>query len=143
VQTYDFDLFTIGAGSGGVRAARASARHGARVAVAEERALGGTCVNLGCIPKKLLVYASHFAEDFEDARGFGWSVGERSFDWSRLIANKDQEIRRLNEVYARLLDQAGVTRIEGRARIVDPHTVAVGDRRYTARYLLVATGAGP
>jgi len=143
VTSYDFDLFTIGAGSGGVRASRASARYGARVAIADERALGGTCVNVGCIPKKLLVYASHYAEDFEDAAGFGWQVGERRFDWARLIANKDTEIRRLNEVYARLLDQAGVTRISGRARIVDAHTVAVGNQTYTARYILIAVGGWP
>src|SRR5688572_33417508 len=111
---YDYDLFTIGAGSGGVRASRMSASFGARVAVAEERYLGGTCVNVGCIPKKLLVYASHFAEDFEDAAGFGWTVGRRDFDWAKLIANKDREIARLNGVYGKLLDDAGVKRIEGR-----------------------------
>jgi len=143
VTEYDFDLFVLGAGSGGVRASRMSASHGARVAVAEERYLGGTCVNVGCIPKKLLVYASHFAEDFEDAAGFGWSVGERSFDWARLIENKDREIARLNTVYARLLDDAGVKRLEGRARVVDPHTVELGGRTYTAANLLVATGGWP
>src|SRR5262245_63262524 len=100
---HDFDLFVIGAGSGGVRASRVSAGLGARVAVAEERYLGGTCVNVGCIPKKLFVYAADLAEDLEDAAGYGWSVGERSFDWSRLLANKDREIARLNGVYARLL----------------------------------------
>src|SRR5262245_56202796 len=108
---YDFDLFAIGGGSGGVRATRAAARYGARTALAEERALGGTCVNVGCIPKKLMVYAAHFREDFADARGFGWTPGEASFDWSTLIANKDREIARLNQVYAGLLDQAGVARI--------------------------------
>jgi glutathione reductase (NADPH) len=140
---YDYDLFTIGAGSGGVRAARFSAGLGARVAIAEERDLGGTCVNVGCIPKKLFVYASHFREDFEDAAGFGWTVGPRSFDWPTLIANKDREIARLNGVYAKLLDDAGVTRIEGRARIVDPHTVEVAGRRMTAEHILVATGGWP
>jgi glutathione reductase (NADPH) len=140
---FEFDLFTIGAGSGGVRASRMSAGYGARVAVAEERQLGGTCVNAGCIPKKLLVYASAFREDFEDAAGFGWSVGSREHAFQTLIANKDREIARLNGVYARLLDQAGVTRIEGRARILDPHTVAVGSRRITARHILVAVGAWP
>jgi len=143
VAKYDFDLFTIGAGSGGVRASRMSAGYGARVAVAEERYLGGTCVNVGCIPKKLLAYAAHFSEDFEDAAGFGWSVGERSFDWARLIENKDREIARLNTVYARLLDEAGVTRIEGRAHVVDPHTVEIGGRTITAANLLVATGGWP
>jgi len=140
---FDYDLFVIGAGSGGVRASRVSAGLGARVAVAEERYLGGTCVNVGCIPKKLFVYAAHFAEDFEDAAGFGWSVGERRFDWARLRANKDREIERLNGVYARLLDAAGVTRIEGRARLVDAHTVAVGERRYTAEHVLIAVGGWP
>jgi glutathione reductase (NADPH) len=140
---YDFDLFAIGGGSGGVRATRASARYGARAALAEERALGGTCVNVGCIPKKLLVYASHFREDFADARGYGWTPGEASFDWATLIANKDREIQRLNQIYAGLLDQAGVTRIEGRAHLIDPHTVAVGERRYTARHIVIATGSWP
>ncbi|MEX2207245.1 MAG: glutathione-disulfide reductase [Myxococcota bacterium] len=143
MANYDFDLFTIGAGSGGVRASRMSASYGARVAVAEERYLGGTCVNVGCIPKKLLVYAAHYREDFEDAAGFGWTVGERSFDWARLIENKDREIARLNTVYARLLDEAGVKRFEGRARIVDPHTVEIGGRRFSAANLLVATGGWP
>jgi glutathione reductase (NADPH) len=139
----ELDLFVIGAGSGGVRAARVAAGLGARVAVAEERYLGGTCVNVGCIPKKLLVYAAHFAEDFEDAAGYGWSVGERRFDWSRLLAGKDREIERLNGVYARLLDAAGVTRIEGRARLLDAHSVAVGEQRYRAEHILIATGGWP
>jgi glutathione reductase (NADPH) len=143
VAKYDFDLFSIGAGSGGVRASRMSASYGARVAVAEERYLGGTCVNVGCIPKKLLVYASAFAGEFEEAAGFGWSVGERTFDWARLIENKDREIARLNAVYARLLDEAGVRRLEGRARVVDPNTVEIGGRRFTAANLLVATGSWP
>ena len=140
---YDFDLFTIGAGSGGVRASRMSASYGARVAVAEERYLGGTCVNVGCIPKKLLAYAAHYAEDFADAAGFGWSVGERVFDWARLIENKDREIARLNSVYAKLLDEAGVKRIEGRARVVDPHTVEISGQTFSAENLLVATGGWP
>jgi len=142
-QRFDFDLFTIGAGSGGVRASRMAAGHGARVAVAEERDLGGTCVNVGCIPKKLFVYASHFADDFEDAVGFGWTVGARHFEWDRLLANKDREIARLNGVYARLLDEAGVTRVEGRARLVDTHTIEVAGRRHTAEHVLVATGGWP
>jgi glutathione reductase (NADPH) len=145
---YDYDLFAIGAGSGGVRAARMSAGLGARVAIAEERYLGGTCVNVGCIPKKLFVYAAHYREDFEDAAGFGWTVGERRFDWPTLRANKDREIERLNGVYAGLLDSAGVDRFEGRARIVDPHTVEIdlagGDRRrVSAENILVATGGWP
>jgi len=141
---YDYDLFVIGAGSGGVRAGRISASYGARVAVAEDSALGGTCVNVGCIPKKLLVYASHFPADFEDAvAGYGWTVGEQSFDWSTLIRNKNKEIQRLNGVYDGLLSSVGVKLVRGRARIVDPHTVAVGDDRYSAETILVATGGRP
>jgi glutathione reductase (NADPH) len=140
---YDYDLFTIGAGSGGVRASRMSAGFGARVAVAEERYLGGTCVNVGCVPKKLFVYAAHFHEDFEDAPGFGWVVGECRFDWPTLLRNKDGEIARLNGVYAKLLEDAGVAHIEGRARVVDPHTVEVEGRRFTADNILVATGSWP
>lgn len=140
---YDYDLFTIGAGSGGVRAARISATYGAKVGIAEDRYLGGTCVNVGCVPKKLLVYASHFAEEFEDAAGFGWTVGERKFDWSTLIANKDKEISRLNGIYERLLGNAGVELHEGRATVVDPHTVSVNGKTYTAKYILVATGGWP
>jgi glutathione reductase (NADPH) len=140
---YDFDLFTIGAGSGGVRASRLAAALGARVAAAEERYLGGTCVNVGCIPKKLLVYASEFAEDFEDAGGFGWAVGTRRVDWPELIARKDREIERLNGVYRRLLEVAGARIIEGHAVVLDPHTVAIEGRRYTAQTLLVATGSWP
>jgi len=143
MAAYDFDLFTIGAGSGGVRASRVSSAYGARVAVAEERYLGGTCVNAGCIPKKLFVYASHFFDDFEDSAGFGWTVGERKFEWPALLRNKDAEIERLGRVYAGLLDDAGVTRIEGRARIVDPHTVEVDGRRMTTGNILVATGSWP
>jgi len=143
MSDFDFDLFTIGAGSGGVRASRMAAAAGARVAVAEERDLGGTCVNVGCIPKKLFVYAAHFREDFEDAAGFGWTVGERRFDWPTLLANKDREIARLNGVYAGLLDGAGVTRLEGHARLVDAHTIDVEGRRYTAETILIATGGWP
>ena len=108
MTTYDYDLFVIGAGSGGVRAARMSAGTGVKVAIAEEKHLGGTCVNVGCVPKKLLVFASHYSEDFEDAEGFGWTVGDRSFNWSTLIANKNKEIERLNGIYKRLLENAGV-----------------------------------
>jgi glutathione reductase (NADPH) len=140
---YDFDLFTIGAGSGGVRASRLSAAYGARVAVAEERYLGGTCVNVGCIPKKLLVYASHFSEDFKNAAGFGWTVGACSVDWAALIANKNKEVARLNSVYRKLLQDSGVTIIEGRAQIVDPHVVEVEGRKYSAKYILVAVGSWP
>ncbi|MFP6660029.1 MAG: glutathione-disulfide reductase [Myxococcota bacterium] len=141
---FDYDLVTIGAGSGGVRASRVSAGLGARVAVAEEARLGGTCVNLGCIPKKLLVYASHFREDFADAAaGYGWTVPEPRFDWGTLIRNKDREIERLNAVYDGLLEAAGVERILDRAQIEDPHTVRVGDRHIRARHILVACGGEP
>jgi glutathione reductase (NADPH) len=106
-MSFDYDLFVIGAGSGGVRAARMSASHGAKVAIAEEHRVGGTCVIRGCVPKKLFVYASHFAEEFEDAAGFGWEVGQSSFDWSKLVANKDTEIDRLNKIYMRNLKPLG------------------------------------
>jgi glutathione reductase (NADPH) len=143
MTTYDYDLFTIGAGSGGVRAARMAAATGARVAVAEASRLGGTCVNVGCVPKKLLVYASQFADGFDDARGFGWTAGEHLFDWSTLIANKDREIARLNEVYRSLLDSAGVEIIEGRGRLRDRHSVEVNGSTYTAENILIATGGRP
>ena len=140
---YDYDLFVIGAGSGGVRGARMAAATGARVGIAEAFRYGGTCVIRGCIPKKLLVYASHFHEDFEDAAGFGWQVPEARFDWPTLIANKDREIARLEGVYRRLLDGAGVEMHDGRAVLVDPHTVEVGGRRMTAGIILIATGGQP
>ena len=141
--SHDFDLYVIGAGSGGVRAARFAAGLGARVAVAENRYLGGTCVNVGCVPKKLLVYSSHFSEDFERAPGFGWTVGATTFDWATLLRNKDEEIARLNGVYERLLSGSGVSIHRGQARIVDPHTVEVDGRRHRARHILVATGGWP
>ena len=140
---YDYDLFTIGAGSGGVRASRLSASYGAKVAIGEERYFGGTCVNVGCIPKKLLVYASHFGEDFDDAAEYGWTVGERYIDWAKLIVNKNKEISRLNDVYRRLLQDAGVTIVEGHAEVVDPHTVSVDGKKYTTKYILAATGSWP
>jgi glutathione reductase (NADPH) len=140
---YDFDLFTIGAGSGGVRASRMSASFGAKVAVAEDLYLGGTCVNVGCIPKKLLVYASHYGEDFAGAAGFGWSAEHPRFDWAKLIANKNKEIHRLNDIYGKILGDAGVEIIEGHAEIVDPHTVKVAGKEFTARYILVAVGSWP
>jgi glutathione reductase (NADPH) len=142
-DNYDFDLFVIGAGSGGVRASRVAASLGARVAIAEERYLGGTCVNVGCIPKKLLVYASEFSEAFEDSAGFGWTLGERRFDWNTLIANKNAEIARLNGIYENLLINSGVKILRSRARIIDPHTVEAAGQRYTTRYILVATGGWP
>jgi glutathione reductase (NADPH) len=142
-MAYDFDLYVIGAGSGGVRAARFAAGFGAKVAVAESRYLGGTCVNVGCVPKKLLVYGAHFAEDFEQASGFGWSLGEANFDWATLIANKDREINRLNGIYRNLLVNSGVTLHEAHAKIVGPHEVEVNGERYTAKNILIATGGWP
>ncbi|MCL4801919.1 MAG: glutathione-disulfide reductase [Burkholderiales bacterium] len=140
---FDLDLFVIGAGSGGVRASRVAAAHGARVAIAEDRDVGGTCVIRGCIPKKLFAYAAHFAEDFDDAAGYGWTVGRRRFDWSALIAAKDREIARLNGIYKQLLAKAGVELVEARATVVDPHTVSAGGRQMSARHILVATGGKP
>ena len=142
-MAYEFDLFVIGAGSGGVRAARFAAGFGAKVAVAESRYLGGTCVNVGCVPKKLLVYGAHFAEDFEQASGFGWSLGEAKFDWATLIANKDREINRLNGIYRNLLVNSGVTLIEGHARLTGPNEVEVNGQRHTAKHILIATGGWP
>ncbi|WP_397456834.1 glutathione-disulfide reductase [Pseudomonas versuta] len=142
-MAYEFDLFVIGAGSGGVRAARFAAGFGAKVAVAESRYLGGTCVNVGCVPKKLLVYGAHFADDFEQASGFGWSLGEASFDWPTLIANKDREIHRLNGIYRNLLVNSGVTLMEGHAKLTGPNEVEVNGQRYTAKHILIATGGWP
>lgn len=142
-MAYDFDLFVIGAGSGGVRAARFAAGFGAKVAVAESRYLGGTCVNVGCVPKKLLVYGAHFAEDFEQAQGFGWSLGEADFDWATLIANKDREIQRLNGIYRNLLVNSGVQLFEAHAKVVGPHEVEVNGERFSAEHILIATGGWP
>jgi glutathione reductase (NADPH) len=140
---FDFDMITLGAGSGGVAASRRAGSYGARVAICEESRVGGTCVIRGCVPKKILVYGSHFAHELEGAPAFGWSPTSSSLDWGALVAAKDREIDRLNGVYLRLLRDAGVTLIEGRGHIVDAHTVEVGGRRYTARYILVATGGRP
>ena len=140
---YDYDLYVIGAGSGGVRAARMSAGHGARVAVAESTWLGGTCVNVGCVPKKLFVYGSHFAEDFEDASRYGWSVAVNGFDWPTLRDNKTAEIKRLNGIYGNLLQGAGVDIHEGRARLADAHTVEMNGSVFTADKILIATGSWP
>ena len=139
----DYDLFVIGAGSGGVRASRMSARTGARVGIAESTFLGGTCVNVGCVPKKLFVYGAHFAEEFEDARGFGWTVQDSRFDWPTLRDNKTREIERLNGIYENLLLGAGVDIHRGQARLVDEHTVEVDGHRFGARHILIATGSSP
>ena len=145
MSRYDYDLFVVGAGSGGVRAARMSAGYGARVAIAEEYRVGGTCVIRGCVPKKLFVHAAHFAEEFEDAAGFGWTVGETRFDWATLIANKDREIARLEAIYSRNLRNSGVEIFASRAVLRDPHTVHLVSegRDVTARYILIATGGRP
>lgn len=145
MANYDYDLFTIGAGSGGVRASRLAAMYGARVAVAEEYRVGGTCVVRGCIPKKLLVYASEFAQTFEEAKGYGWTLGEPAFDWPTLIENKDTEIDRLNGIYIRNLKNAGVQIFDTRAVLKDAHTVhLVKEKRdVTADKILIATGGAP
>ncbi|MGH6854299.1 MAG: FAD-dependent oxidoreductase, partial [Aestuariivirga sp.] len=144
MASFDYDLFVIGAGSGGVRAARIAAKHGARVAVAEESRVGGTCVIRGCVPKKLLVYASKFAEEFEDAVGFGWSSEKVSFDWATLIANKDKEIDRLNQTYVRNLEAAGAELFLERAEFLGPNTIQLASgRKISAKYILIATGAAP
>ncbi|MDG6402329.1 glutathione-disulfide reductase [Pseudomonas quasicaspiana] len=142
-MAYDFDLFVIGAGSGGVRAGRFAAGFGARVAVAESRYLGGTCVNVGCVPKKLLVYGAHYAEDFEQAKSFGWTTGEPGFDWQTLIANKDRQIQHLNGIYRNLLVNSGVTLLEGHATLKGPHEVEVNGQSYTAEHILIAVGGWP
>ncbi len=143
MPSFDYDLTVIGAGSGGVRAARIAAGHGAKVAIAEADRVGGTCVIRGCIPKKLMAYAGHYAGDFEDAAGFGWTV-EARFDWATLIANKDREIDRLNGLYIKGLEAAGAELHQARARLVDPHTVALDDgRSVRAEHILIATGARP
>ena len=141
----DFDLIVIGAGSGGVRLARMSAQRGAKVAVVESRYLGGTCVNVGCVPKKLFVYGAHVHDELEDAAGYGWQVplDDVSFDWPKLVANKNAEIERLNGIYGRLLENAGVTIIEGTASLSDANTVVVGETSYRARHITIATGSWP
>lgn len=143
-SSHDFDLLVIGAGSGGVRASRMAAAMGARVAVVESRYLGGTCVNVGCVPKKLFVYASQYPHHFKDAIGYGYTVDNMpSFDWHRLRDNKTREIERLNTVYDRMLTNAGVTIINGEGRFVDDHSIAVGEHIYTATNILIATGSWP
>jgi glutathione reductase (NADPH) len=145
MMSFDVDLFVIGGGSGGVRAARIAANHGAKVMLAEEYRMGGTCVIRGCVPKKLMVYASRYADDFEDARGFGWSMEEPRFDWATLIDNKDREIARLEAIYESNLERAGVEIVKSRAVVEDAHTVRLAGTRtlVRARYILVAVGAHP
>ena len=145
MSDFDYDLFVIGGGSGGVRAARIAAGHGARVGVAEEYRYGGTCVIRGCVPKKLFVYASKFAEEFEDAAGFGWDVGESRFDWEKLVDAKDREITRLEAIYRRNLERAGVEMFDSRAVVEGPNTVRLmtDGREISAKTILIAVGATP
>lgn len=142
-MTYDYDLFVIGAGSGGIAAARRAAQYGAKVAVAEFSRLGGTCVNRGCIPKKLMVYASHFPSLFEDAQGFGWSAVESSLDWKKMITAVDQELTRLNGVYQNMLNNASVELFRGYAKFLDPHTLEIEGQKVTADKILIAVGGYP
>lgn len=143
MSSFDYDLFVVGAGSGGVRAARIAAGHGAKAAIAEESRVGGTCVIRGCVPKKLLSYAAHFHEDFEDARAYGWTAGAATFDWPTLIANKDREIDRLNGIYKKLLSGSNVALLESHAKLLDAHTLDVGGKKVTARNILIAVGGWP
>src|SRR6478672_1225828 len=140
MSRFDVDLFVIGGGSGGVRAARVAAEHGARVAIAEGRRWGGTCVIRGCVPKKLVVYASEVSRSLVDARGQGWTIPPASFDWATLIAAKNKEIARLEQAYANRLERAGVRLLRGRARLADEHTLEIDNERITAAHILVATG---
>lgn len=142
-MSFDYDLFVIGAGSGGVRAARFAAEFDVKVAVAEERYLGGTCVNVGCVPKKLFVYASQFKEEFELAEGFGWQTKETEFNWQTLLEHKNTEIERLNRIYRALLVNSGVDLFEGHAKVVDANTVSVDGKTYTAKRILIAVGGWP
>jgi len=143
MKMYDFDLFVIGAGSGGVRAARVAAGHGAKVGICESSRVGGTCVIRGCVPKKLLSYAAHFADDMEDAAGFGWTVSGAEFSWETLIRNKDREIDRLNNVYLRLLEESGVKLFPVHARFIDSHRVQLGEDIISAERILIAAGGRP
>jgi len=140
---FDFDLFTIGAGSGGVASSRRAAAYGAKVAIAEGRRIAGTCVLRGCVPKKLLIYGVHFADEIEDAAGYGWTIGASSLDWGKLVAAKDREIDRLHGIYVKLLQDSGVAIFDGWAQIVGPHEVRIGERTIRARHILVATGGRP
>lgn len=142
MSNYQYDLIVIGGGSGGVRAARISAGHGAKVAICEEYRYGGTCVIRGCVPKKMLVYAAHFHEEFNDSQGYGWN-NQSSFDWNTLISNKDKEIDRLNQIYINLLQNTGVDVLDGRGTLLDEHTVKIGGQTLSAEKILIATGGTP
>lgn len=142
-MTYDFDLFVLGAGSGGIATARRAAQYGAKVGIVESDRLGGTCVNRGCVPKKLMVYASHFPASFEESAGYGWTPGESSFDWHKMITAVNNEVTRLNGIYSRMLDKSGVELYEGYGKFIDSHTIAIGDKKVTAEKILVAVGGKP
>jgi glutathione reductase (NADPH) len=142
-MSYDFDLFVIGAGSGGIASARRAAEYGAKVGIVESGPLGGTCVNVGCVPKKLMVYASHFPALFSEAEGYGWSAVESTLDWSRMIAAVNSEVGRLNGIYQRMLDNSKVEVFRGHGKLVDPHTIDLGDRTVTADKVLIAVGGKP
>ena len=142
-MSYDFDLFVLGAGSGGIATARRAAQYGAKVGIVESDRLGGTCVNRGCVPKKLMVYASHFPGYFEESAGYGWTVGETSFDWHKMITAVNNEVDRLNGIYSRMLDNSGVKLYEGYGKFVDSHTIEIGDRKVTAEKILIAVGGKP
>ena len=142
-MSYDFDLFVIGAGSGGIATARRAAQYGAKVGIVESDRLGGTCVNRGCVPKKLMVYASHFPDAFEESAGYGWTVGEGSFDWLKMITAVNNEVDRLNGIYQRMLDNSEVKVYRGYGKFVDPHTIAIGDEKVTAEKILIAVGGKP
>ena len=143
MSQFDYDLITIGAGSGGVRASRLAAQLGARVAIVEEERVGGTCVLRGCVPKKLLVYAGHFADDFEDSLGYGWTLPEPQFDWSKLITSKDKELDRLNSIYLRILSKNNVDLLAGRGKVIDKNTIQVNEKKYSAKHILIAVGGWP
>ena len=140
---FDYDLFVIGGGSGGIRASRIASSLGARVAIAESRYLGGTCVNVGCIPKKLFSYAAHYSDDFEDARGYGWNITDLNMSWQTLVENKNKEINRLNNIYKGICDSNNVSVLTGTAYITGPNSVLINDEQITAKYLLIATGGWP
>ncbi|MEO1446631.1 MAG: FAD-dependent oxidoreductase, partial [Cyanobacteria bacterium J06635_11] len=142
-MTYDFDLFVIGGGSGGIATARRAASYGAKVAVAESDRLGGTCVNRGCVPKKLMVYASRFPKYVEDSAGYGWDVAPGNFDWRQMITDVTNEVKRLNGIYQRMVDNADVKVFPAHAKLLDGHTIEVGDEKVTAERILVAVGGKP
>ena len=142
-MSYDFDLFVIGAGSGGIATARRAAEYGAKVGIVEYDRLGGTCVNRGCVPKKLMVYASQFPDTFKASTGYGWSVKETNFNWETMITAVNNEVTRLNGIYERMLDKSGVKVYEGRGKFIDSHTIAIGDEKVTAEKILIAVGGKP